>query len=130
MSEFKEYLFTYGTLKTGQENHDHIKSEDSMYVGEYNTKEKYEMHSWNDEYPGLLKNPVSSISGQLFIIKSKKLMDYLDEFKELGIEYTRELTSLIGFKHPVWIYAWIGPQDKFIKDTVRINQEANFCTWI
>ena len=83
------YLFVYGTLKRGFQNH-HI-LEDSIFICDGITINKFIMYS-NGFYPMIVPEKKSKYSGyvkgEIYKIKDK-LIKKIDEFEDVPEEYIR-----------------------------------------
>lgn len=106
----KYYVFTYGSLKRGFENHDCIARFGSgvQFLGEYKTKEAaYRMRSFR-VFPAVGQKGSAQIKGELYRVNEKAL-EVIDQLESNGSFYQRELVSLEGFTKPVWMYLLLRP---------------------
>lgn len=105
-----ENVFVYGSLKRGFGNHRVVKN--SVFIGPTITKEAYEMVSLG-YFPGLTKNPVAPICGELYSVDKKTMRD-LDRLEGNGSFYNREKVMLNnGTK--AWVYFLMSAPNSNIK---------------
>ena len=80
--EFKVYLFVYGSLKKGFENHD-ILSE-ANYISKAKTLRKFAMYKEdNKDYPYIIDDKFTgqSIDGEVYEITRRDLLNRVDDFE-------------------------------------------------
>lgn len=80
--KFKVYLFVYGSLKKGFENHTILS--DANYISKAKTSSKFAMYKEdNQNYPYIIKdNSIGqNIDGELYEITRKDLLKKVDEFE-------------------------------------------------
>jgi gamma-glutamylcyclotransferase (GGCT)/AIG2-like uncharacterized protein YtfP len=106
------YIFVYGTLRRGFWNHHLLK--DSEFIGEGITKEKYSLYA--DEIPYVVKEPLTQIKGELYIVDDETL-ERLDLLEGHPSFYTRELVDVIVDNkiYKAWIYFYPAPEGELIK---------------
>ncbi|MCB9982410.1 MAG: gamma-glutamylcyclotransferase [Rhodospirillales bacterium] len=88
-------LFLYGTLMRGFRNHDRMKS--ARFLGLARTRDAaFRMVACTAEppypFPGVIDGQ-SRIAGELYAVESD-LLRMLDDFEEIGRDYTRETVTL------------------------------------
>lgn len=87
---FNEYLFVYGSLKKGFDNHS-LLSKYAKRLGKAHTVKKFGMFEDSfGNYPYLIDAPYSKINGELYQITRKELMQKIDEFEGAPEYYQRE----------------------------------------
>lgn len=87
---FEALLFVYGSLKKGFDNNRILNK--AIYVSKAQTVRKFAMYKSDDgDYPYLVKNkPLYTISGEIYKIKRKDLMQKIDLFEGSPDYYLRE----------------------------------------
>ena len=108
----KIYVFVYGTLRRGFENHYLLKN--SKFIGYGITKEKYSLYV--DSIPYVVKIPYCQIKGEVYEVDKNTLIA-LDELEGHPDFYRRELIDVIvnGKTIKAWIYFYPYPRGKLIK---------------
>ena len=87
---FNEFLFVYGSLKKGFDNHKLLEKY-AKRVGKASTVGKFAMYEDSfGNYPYLVKDPVTKVMGELYEIKRKELLDKIDEFEGAPEYYQRK----------------------------------------
>jgi len=87
---FNEFLFVYGSLKKGFDNHKLLQKY-AKRVGKASTLGKFAMYEDSfGNYPYLVKEPVTRVQGELYEIKRKELLDEIDEFEGAPEYYQRK----------------------------------------
>ena len=87
---FNEFLFVYGSLKKGFDNHKLLQKY-AKRVGKASTVGKFAMYEDSfGNYPYLVKEPVTKVMGELYEIKRKELLDKIDEFEGAPEYYQRK----------------------------------------
>jgi len=86
---FNEFLFVYGSLKKGFDNHK-LLDKYAKRVGKASTISKFAMYEDSfGNYPYLVKKPITKVIGELYEIKRKELLDKIDEFEGVPEYYKR-----------------------------------------
>ena len=87
---FNEFLFVYGSLKKGFDNHKLLQKY-AKRVGKASTVGKFAMYEDSfGNYPYLVKEPITKVMGELYEIKRKELLDRIDEFEGAPEYYQRK----------------------------------------
>jgi gamma-glutamylcyclotransferase (GGCT)/AIG2-like uncharacterized protein YtfP len=87
---FNEFLFVYGSLKKGFDNHK-LLNKYAKRVGKASTVGKFAMYEDSfGNYPYLVKEPITKVIGELYEIKRKELLDTIDEFEGAPEYYQRK----------------------------------------
>jgi len=87
---FNEFLFVYGSLKKGFDNHKLLQKY-AKRVGKASTVGKFAMYEDSfGNYPYLVKEPITKVIGELYEIKRKELLDKIDEFEGAPEYYKRK----------------------------------------
>jgi len=87
---FNEFLFVYGSLKKGFDNHKLLQKY-AKRVGKASTVGKFAMYEDSfGNYPYLVKEPITKVMGELYEIKRKELLDKIDEFEGAPEYYQRK----------------------------------------
>jgi len=87
---FNEFLFVYGSLKKGFDNHKLLEKY-AKRVGKASTVGKFAMYEDSfGNYPYLVKEPITKVMGELYEIKRKELLDKIDEFEGAPEYYQRK----------------------------------------
>lgn len=87
---FNEFLFVYGSLKKGFDNHN-ILQKYAKRVGKASTVGNFAMYEDSfGNYPYLVKEPRTKVMGELYEIKRKELLDKIDEFEGAPEYYQRK----------------------------------------
>lgn len=89
-------IFVYGSLKRGF--HNHFLLEDSEFIGEVITKDKYPMVNVEEHFPYLInaKGIGYNIKGELFKVDDETFanLDILEGYPDL---YTRETIKVLSY---------------------------------
>ena len=87
---FNEFLFVYGSLKKGFDNHKLLQKY-AKRIGKASTVGKFAMYEDSfGNYPYLVKEPITKVIGELYEIKRKELLDKIDEFEGAPEYYQRK----------------------------------------
>jgi len=87
---FNEFLFVYGSLKKGFDNHN-LLNKYAKRVGKASTVGKFAMYEDSfGNYPYLVKEPITKVMGELYEIKRKELLDKIDDFEGAPEYYQRK----------------------------------------
>ena len=107
----KIYVFVYGTLRKGYWNHRLL--ENSKFIGEAITKEKYSLYA--NGIPYVVKTPKTQIKGEVYEvdIETLKRLDQLEGHPDF---YYREKTDILINGKPIkaWIYFYPYQKGKII----------------
>jgi gamma-glutamylcyclotransferase (GGCT)/AIG2-like uncharacterized protein YtfP len=85
-------LFVYGSLLSGEEHNDHLGA--SRLVGSASTEPVYTLVDLG-EYPALLADGTTSVSGEIYEVDGEVLAA-LDDFEEHPDQYRRMPVRLLG----------------------------------
>jgi|GEM_PF-1061598 len=114
---FNEYLFVYGSLKKGFDNHKLLEKA-TKRVGKATTIRKFGMFEDSfGNYPYLVPKPISKIEGELYQINRKEILDKIDEFEGAPDYYQREKIRVKTHKGEKMAFVYIRndinvPQDQ------------------
>ena len=87
---FHEFLFVYGSLKKGFDNHRFLEKS-TKRLGKASTVSKFGMFEDSfGNYPYLITKPISKIDGELYQINRKELLEEIDEFEGAPDYYQRK----------------------------------------
>ncbi len=87
---FHEFLFVYGSLKKGFDNH-RLLEKSTKRLGKATTINKFGMFEDSfGNYPYLITKPISKIDGELYQINRKELLEEIDEFEGAPDYYQRK----------------------------------------
>jgi gamma-glutamylcyclotransferase (GGCT)/AIG2-like uncharacterized protein YtfP len=87
---FNEFLFVYGSLKKGFDNHK-LLCKYAKRVGKASTVGKFAMYEDSfGNYPYLVKEPITKVMGELYEIKRKELLEKIDRFEGAPEYYQRK----------------------------------------
>jgi len=87
---FNEFLFVYGSLKKGFDNHKLLQKY-AKRIGKASTVSKFAMYEDSfGNYPYLVREPRTKVMGELYEIKRKELLDRIDEFEGAPEYYKRK----------------------------------------
>ena len=103
---FNEFLFVYGSLKKGFDNHKLLQKY-AKRVGKASTVSKFAMYEDDfGNYPYLVKEPITKVIGELYEIKRKELLDKIDEFEGAPEYYKRKKIKVKTHKgvHLAFVY--------------------------
>ena len=103
-----EYVFVYGSLKSGLHNHRVLG--DSLYVMSTHTKEKFLMISLGTFPAVILDEPEYKIAGEVYEVNDKILRN-LDHLEGNNKFYKRKLVRVDGMKAKVWVYFIMYPEE-------------------
>ena len=103
---FNEFLFAYGSLKKGFDNHKLLQKY-TKRVGKASTVSKFAMYEDDfGNYPYLVKEPITKVIGELYKIRRKELLDKIDEFEGAPEYYKRKKIKVKTHKgvHLAFVY--------------------------
>jgi len=87
---FHEFLFVYGSLKKGFDNHS-LLTKSTKRLGKASTVGKFAMFEDSfGNYPYLVTKPINKIEGELYQINRKELLAEIDEFEGAPDYYQRK----------------------------------------
>ncbi len=90
VESFSEFLFVYGSLKKGFDNHNLLDGY-AKRIGEAYTVDKFAMYEDSfGNYPYLIQKPIAEIRGELYEIRKRELLDKIDEFEGAPEYYQRK----------------------------------------
>ncbi len=113
---FNEYLFVYGSLKKGFDNHI-LLDKYAKRVGKAFTVRKFGMFEDNfGNYPYLVPEPICKIEGELYQISRKELLEEIDEFEGAPNYYQREKIKVKTHKGVKFAYVYIRADADIPKD--------------
>lgn len=113
---FNEYLFVYGSLKKGFDNH-RLLDKYAKRVGKAFTVRKFGMFEDNfGNYPYLVTEPIYKIEGELYQISRRELLEEIDEFEGSPDYYQREKIKVKTHKGVKFAYAYIRVDADIPKD--------------
>jgi gamma-glutamylcyclotransferase (GGCT)/AIG2-like uncharacterized protein YtfP len=108
MSEDRELVFVYGTLRRGGSNH--FRMADAEFIESGTLRGRLYRIDW---YPGLVLDASGDeISGEIFAVDPQRLTS-LDEFE--GHEYRRIRATVktpYGIPMKAWMWEWLMPVDE------------------
>jgi gamma-glutamylcyclotransferase (GGCT)/AIG2-like uncharacterized protein YtfP len=84
------YLFVYGTLITGNENHHYLSEETFLTNCELNNFTMYELGG----YPGIKPQHGSRVKGELYVVKPDTILR-LDFLEDEGLLYKRTSVQVV-----------------------------------
>lgn len=128
------FVFVYGSLKKGFENHRRLVENDGKYIGKGITKQStFKMYSVNDFYPALSKGD-EKISGEVYKINENclKELDYLESYPRY---YNRDifLIDCNDQTYGAYIYYIKDIKETFREElptnSKRIKRENNIASW-
>ncbi len=108
------FLFVYGTLRRGLENHETY-LQNARFIGKAITLDKFAL--FVDDFPYLNKSPtVSTIVGEIYLVDATTLqrIDILEGHPDV---YRRELTTVhtaSGKRYDAWVYFYPEPRGVLI----------------
>jgi gamma-glutamylcyclotransferase (GGCT)/AIG2-like uncharacterized protein YtfP len=104
MSEGRQSLFVYGTLKRGQRHHDLLSG--PAFIGEAVTEPRFRLHDCGP-YPCLVEvaDNGTAIHGEVYLVDAATL-DRLDALEAVPHLYERRTIRLPGFGPPVAVYLY------------------------
>ncbi len=108
MTDSRELVFVYGTLRLGGSNH--FRMADAEFVESGTLRGRLYRIDW---YPGLVVDPAGDeISGEIYSVNPED-MGVLDAFE--GHEYRRIRATVrtpYGVPMQAWIWEWLMPVDE------------------
>jgi gamma-glutamylcyclotransferase (GGCT)/AIG2-like uncharacterized protein YtfP len=107
IKHFNEYLFVYGSLKKGFDNHS-LLSKSTIRIGKARTIKKFGMFEDSfGNYPYLIPQPISKIEGELYQINRKEILNEIDEFEGVPDLYQRERIKVKTHKGEMIAFVYI-----------------------
>lgn len=104
---FHELLFVYGSLKKGFDNNI-LLEKSTRRLGKASTVGKFAMFEDSfGNYPYLINKPINRISGELYKIQRKELLDRIDEFEGVPDYYKRKRIKVKTHEGVCFAYAYI-----------------------
>jgi len=109
---FGEYLFVYGSLKKGFDNHK-LLTKYSRRIGKAKTLGKFAMFEDSfGNYPYLIQKPINKVEGELYKIYRKELLDAIDEFEGAPDYYQRKKIKIKTHRGVSFAYAYMQENKK------------------
>ena len=113
---FNEFLFVYGSLKKGFDNHK-LLDKYAKRVGKASTVGKFAMYEDSfGNYPYLIKEPITKVIGELYKIKRKELLDRIDEFEGAPEYYQRKKIKVKTHKGVNLAFVYIREDEEIPKE--------------
>ena len=113
---FNEFLFVYGSLKKGFDNHK-LLNKYAKRVGKASTVGKFAMYEDTfGNYPYLVKEPITKVMGELYEIKRKELLDKIDEFEGAPEYYQRKKIKVKTHKGVNLAFVYIREDEEIPKE--------------
>jgi gamma-glutamylcyclotransferase (GGCT)/AIG2-like uncharacterized protein YtfP len=113
---FNEFLFVYGSLKKGFDNHKLLQKY-AKRVGKASTVGKFAMYEDSfGNYPYLVKEPITKVIGELYEIKRKELLDKIDEFEGAPEYYQRKKIKVKTHKGVNLAFVYIREDEEIPKE--------------
>ena len=113
---YNEFLFVYGSLKKGFDNHKLLEKY-AKRVGKASTVGKFAMYEDSfGNYPYLVKKPVTKVMGELYKIKRKELLDKIDEFEGAPEYYQRKKIKVKTHKGVNLAFVYIREDEEIPKE--------------
>ena len=113
---FHEFLFVYGSLKKGFDNHT-LLDKYAKRVGKASTVGKFAMYEDSfGNYPYLVKEPITKVMGELYEIKRKELLDEIDEFEGAPEYYQRKKIKVKTHKGVNLAFVYIREDEEIPKE--------------
>jgi gamma-glutamylcyclotransferase (GGCT)/AIG2-like uncharacterized protein YtfP len=104
---FHELLFVYGSLKKGFDNNK-LLAKSTRRIGKASTVGKFGMFEDSfGNYPYLVNKPINKISGELYEIQRKELLDQIDEFEGAPDYYKRKRIKVKSHDGVNFAYVYI-----------------------
>jgi len=122
---FNEFLFVYGSLKKGFDNHKLLEKY-AKRVGKASTVGKFAMYEDSfGNYPYLVIEPVSKVMGELYEIKRKELLDKIDEFEGAPEYYQRKKIKVKTHKGVNFAFVYIREDEEIPKEQEPLKAWEN-----
>jgi gamma-glutamylcyclotransferase (GGCT)/AIG2-like uncharacterized protein YtfP len=113
---FNEFLFVYGSLKKGFDNHKLLEKY-AKRVGKASTVGKFAMYEDSfGNYPYLVKEPITKVMGELYEIKRKELLDKIDAFEGAPEYYQRKKIKVKTHKGVNLAFVYIRENEEIPKE--------------
>ncbi len=113
---FNEFLFVYGSLKKGFDNHKLLQKY-AKRVGKASTVGKFAMYEDSfGNYPYLVKEPITKVMGELYEIKRKELLEKIDEFEGAPEYYQRKKIKVKTHKGVNLAFVYIREDEEIPKE--------------
>ncbi len=113
---FNEFLFVYGSLKKGFDNHKLLQKY-AKRVGKASTVGKFAMYEDSfGNYPYLVKEPITKVLGELYEIKREELLDKIDEFEGTPEYYKRKKIKVKTHKGVNLAFVYIREDENIPKE--------------
>lgn len=122
---FHEFLFVYGSLKKGFDNHK-LLEKSAKRLGKASTVGKFAMYEDSfGNYPFLVKKPISKVKGELYEVKRKELLDKIDEFEGAPELYQRKKIKVKTHHGVSFAYTYIREDVKIPEDQEPLKEWQN-----
>lgn len=122
---FQEYLFVYGSLKKGFDNHN-LLSKYTKRIGKSITKDKFAMYEDSfGNYPYLTTKPIYRIHGELYLIFRKELIEKLDQFEGVPEYFIRKKIFVKSHKGMISAYVYMQQNVKIQTDSKPLRVWEN-----
>lgn len=122
---FCEYLFVYGSLKKGFDNHK-LLDKYTRRLGKAKTISKFAMYEDSfGNYPYLIKMPISKIEGELYEIHREEMLDKIDEFEGAPDYYYRKKIQVKTHKGVKFAHVYLSTKNEIPNDQNPIKVWKN-----
>ncbi|MDD4950674.1 gamma-glutamylcyclotransferase [Sulfuricurvum sp.] len=124
---FEQYLFVYGSMKKGFQNH--VRLINAEYIGEFTTVGKYVMYAdISNLFPYVLENEKRSpIHGELYKITNADEFKSIDDLEGMPTYYYRKQISVVSKENKQKISAWI--YFRGLKNPTRLRRTNPLSVW-
>ena len=124
----ENYVFVYGSLKSGFHNHKLLEEADAIFVGEDVTSGAYRMGGMGGSFPAVVERLQDyHIAGEIYKVDNETLA-LIDQLEGNGTFYERKLIETKRFDQYVWIYFLIDGEQIITADPC-ITIEGDVQRW-
>jgi len=122
---FSEFLFVYGSLKKGFDNHTLLQKY-AKRVAKASTIKKFAMYEDSfGNYPYIIDKPISRIIGELYEIRQRKLLQKIDEFEGAPEYYQRRRIKVKTHQGVHFAYIYIRENEEAPLDQKPLKEWKN-----
>lgn len=125
-----KYVFVYGTLKYGYNNHIHISPMVEFVDSAILNNHKLYYSSGQNSYPVMCKTPYNKVLGELYKVSNLSVFDIMDEIEGEGFLYNRtEVKTFTTDMKMYNAYTYVGNPSTWDFDTMDEVTNKKISEW-
>ncbi len=112
MTGIREFVFVYGTLRSGGSNH--FRMDGAEFVSKGTVRGRMYRIEW---YPGLVLDEAGDVlTGEVHAVNAAQLAA-LDRFEGVAYRRVKAVVDCGGNPLDAWLWEWLGPLDESMRIT-------------